>query len=318
MTSARRLRWGLVSVVPVLMGLLATQALAETRQASVGNYWFEDDARRDRTKIIVNQGDQITFTIREGIYPAHTVDVDELRIHSPDLLLGATFTTPQLNTAGTYKLYCRPHEQRGHVTTLFVRATATTTTRTTSASQPEAQPAREAQSPPEGQPPSQPQSPPPPATAGSGEQPVIRGPKPASPAPLPAPPAPSRASPVPLATPARQPGTPAPQPAPPAPVPSAPPSPPADDPPAPTLTPVGVGHAAPESLARAPEPQPGSLDDLIGRREARGAVPWTRAVRLLFMAAGPILGAAGYALGVSRSRAGPGLRRRASGHNRVR
>ncbi len=262
MTSARGIRWGLLSLLLVLIGPMATHALAETRQVSVGNYWFEDDARHDRTQIIVNQGDQITFTIREGIYPPHTVDVDELGIHSPDLLLGATYTTPPLNTAGTFRLYCRPHEQRGHVTTLAVRAT----TPTTSALQP------------------QPHTSAPPTTAGSGQQPVVEGPQPAIPAPQPV-------------TPAPQPARAVPQPATPAPGSSAPPLPPPNDPaPATTLTPVGVGQADPESMARIPEPAPGSLDDLIGRREARGAVPWTRALRLLLLAAVPILGAAGYAL----------------------
>jgi len=261
-TSARGIRWGLLPLLLVLIGPMATRALAETRQVSVGNYWFEDDARHDRTQIIVNQGDQITFTIREGIYPPHTVDVDELGIHSPDLLLGATYTTPPLNTAGTFRLYCRPHEQRGHVTTLAVRAT----TPTTSALQP------------------QPHTSAPPTTAGSGQPPVVEGPQPVTPAPQPVTPPPQPASAVP-------------QPATPAPGSSAPRLPPPNDPaPATTLTPVGVGQADPESMARIPEPAPGSLDDLIGRREARGAVPWTRALRLLLLAAVPILGAAGYAL----------------------
>ncbi len=291
MTSARGIRWGLVSFPLVLMGLMPMPARAETRQASVGNYWFEDDATGDRTSIVVNQGDQLTFTIREGIYPPHTVDVDELDIHSPDLLLGATYTTPPLKTLGTFKLYCRPHEQRGHVTTLAVRAT----TPTTSAPQPEPQPESQASTP---------------TTTGAGQPPVVEGSQPAPPAPEPATPAPQPASPVPPATPAPQ-TTPVPhaavpdpksatvalQAAPPAADSSAPPAPPPDDPvTATTLTPVGVGRADPESLARAPEPEPGSLDDLIGRREARGAVPWTRALRLLVVSAVPILGAAGFSL----------------------
>jgi hypothetical protein len=66
---------------------------------------------------------------------------------------------------------------------------------------------------------------------------------------------------------------------------------------------LGVGRADPEALARAPDPEPGSLEDLIGRREARGAVPWTRALWLLLVAALPILGAAGYALSREAGRA---------------
>jgi plastocyanin len=102
-------------------------AVAETHRVSVGNYWYEDDVQRDRTKIVVRRGDQITFTIRETVYPPHTVDVDELNIHSPGLLLGETYTTPVLDKVGNFKLYCRPHEARGHHTRLIVEAAATAT-----------------------------------------------------------------------------------------------------------------------------------------------------------------------------------------------
>jgi hypothetical protein len=91
---------------------------------------------------------------------------------------------------------------------------------------------------------------------------------------------------------------------------AAPSGPPPDAPaPAAPLTPVGVGKADPQSLARAPAPEPGSLDDLIGRRQAPGAVPWTRAVWLLLMASVPIVSVGAYSLSreARRQRArGPG------------
>ena len=97
-------------------------ARGATRQATVGNYYYEDDDGLDRMKIVVDQGDQVTFTVRQAAYPPHTVDVDELDIHSSDLLVGQTYTTPALNTPGDFYLYCRPHEARGHHTRLVVKA----------------------------------------------------------------------------------------------------------------------------------------------------------------------------------------------------
>ncbi|MGH2758558.1 MAG: hypothetical protein ACRDKJ_03235 [Actinomycetota bacterium] len=117
-----------VFVVVVVTLALAGVAGAETLRVSVGNYYYEDDRNGDRTKIVVRQGDQIAFTVRQGIYPPHTVEVDELNIHSGDLLLGETYTTPQLNRVGNFLLYCRPHRERGHVSRLIIQAPVTTTT----------------------------------------------------------------------------------------------------------------------------------------------------------------------------------------------
>lgn len=100
----------------------AAVASAQTRQASIGNYYYEDDQQQDRTKITLRQGDQITFTVREGIFPPHTVEVDELDIHSGDIVLGQSYTTPALNKVGNFYLYCSPHEQRGHHARLIVLA----------------------------------------------------------------------------------------------------------------------------------------------------------------------------------------------------
>src|SRR5581483_7857532 len=78
----------------------------------------------------VQQGDQIRFTIREQSYPNHSVNVDELNIHSGDLVLFDTYTTPPLNKPGTYRLYCRAHTDRGHITKLVIHAAAATTSTT--------------------------------------------------------------------------------------------------------------------------------------------------------------------------------------------
>jgi hypothetical protein len=55
------------------------------------------------------------------------VEVDELGIHSGSLAAGETFTTPPIGKAGTFILYCKPHDQRGHKTTLIVSGTSITT-----------------------------------------------------------------------------------------------------------------------------------------------------------------------------------------------
>lgn len=112
-------------VVLVTAVALVGPAWSATRQASIGNYYYEDDATGSRKQIVVRQGDQVRFTVREGVYPPHTVDIDELNIHSPGLLLGETFTTPVLDRAGTFRVYCRPHEERGHFSSLVVQAAAT-------------------------------------------------------------------------------------------------------------------------------------------------------------------------------------------------
>ena len=120
--------------------LLGGAAGAETRQASIGNYYFEDDATGDRMKLVADVGDQFTFTVRQGAATPHTVEVDELDIHSGDLLLGQTYTTPPLTKVGNFNLYCRRHESRGHHARLIVRAKAVTTPKPTA--QPTAAPAR--------------------------------------------------------------------------------------------------------------------------------------------------------------------------------
>jgi hypothetical protein len=59
------------------------------------------------------------------------------------------------------------------------------------------------------------------------------------------------------------------------------------------LAAVSVGKADSSLLAGAPV-QPGSLDDLLGRRPGSQA-PWTRSIRLSLLALLPMAGAAGFA-----------------------
>jgi hypothetical protein len=104
------------------------RAAAAVHQATVGNYYFQDDTTNDRTKLVVVKGDQVTFTVRATASRPHSVHVDELGIHSGDLLLFETYTTPPLNRVGTFRLYCRNHAvSNNHVASLVVRAPTTTT-----------------------------------------------------------------------------------------------------------------------------------------------------------------------------------------------
>jgi plastocyanin len=118
-------RLGVAIVACACALAIAHSAVAVTHQATIGNYYYEDDSQRDQTKIVVHQGEQITFTVRQAAVPGHTVDVDALNVHSPNLNIGETFTTPRLSKPGNFYLYCRPHEDRGHHTRLIVLAAAT-------------------------------------------------------------------------------------------------------------------------------------------------------------------------------------------------
>lgn len=118
--------WMSVAGAGVLAALsLGGSAAAATVSVSVGNYFFEDASVGDG-RITARVGDQLTFTVVGG--SGHTVTVDALGIDSGQLPLGATFVTPVLGTPGTYTLYCRPHVERNHRTTLVVVGSAATTT----------------------------------------------------------------------------------------------------------------------------------------------------------------------------------------------
>lgn len=122
----------------VFAGLVAISAVASTGTARaalievhLGSTYYEDATVGDG-KIEVRQGGQIQFITDDsgtGGRP-HTVEVDELGIHSGSLTTGQTYTTPAIQQAGTFKLYCKFHENAGHWTTLVVLSNATATTTT--------------------------------------------------------------------------------------------------------------------------------------------------------------------------------------------
>jgi plastocyanin len=110
--------------------LLSAPAGASLRQIAVGNFYFEDETVGDG-KVVAQVGDQLRFSVLDsGPGTPHTVEVNELGIHSGSLAAGETFTTPPIATAGTFILYCKPHDQRGHKTTLVVSGTSITTATT--------------------------------------------------------------------------------------------------------------------------------------------------------------------------------------------
>jgi len=112
----------------VVVAATALQAGAALRQVAVGNFYFDDDTPGDG-RVEANQGDQLRFVVQDGgPGTPHTVEVDELGIHSGSLAAGETFTTPPLDKPGTFRLYCKPHDQRGHVATLVVRSASTSST----------------------------------------------------------------------------------------------------------------------------------------------------------------------------------------------
>ena len=117
------------AAIILLLGLAAVvPAAASLRQVTVGNFYYDDDTPGDG-RVDADQGDQLRFVVQDGgPGTPHTVEVDELGVHSGSLAAGETFTTPPLDKPGTYRLYCKPHDQRGHVATLVVRGSSTATT----------------------------------------------------------------------------------------------------------------------------------------------------------------------------------------------
>jgi len=118
-------------VVAALIALIAsaTPAFARVHGVTAGNYYFQDDATGSRTRLVVDQGDQIQVTVRAAAYPPHSVVIDEYGIDSGYIYPFQTYTSPPLNKPGTFILYCRAHRDRGHWTTLIVRAATASTPR---------------------------------------------------------------------------------------------------------------------------------------------------------------------------------------------
>ena len=127
-----RVRPTLVAVVLAITSAvaIAAPALAALVNVSVGSYFYEDATVGDG-QVVINAGDQLKFTFVDGGKGTpHTVEIDELGIHSGAVGTGNTFTTGAITQPGTYVLYCKPHRNRGHETTLVVLAVEPTTTTT--------------------------------------------------------------------------------------------------------------------------------------------------------------------------------------------
>lgn len=127
----RRRRILIAGLVGVGAFASAHSAQAALSEVHLGNFYYEDATVGDG-KIEIRQGDQIRFVADDnGPGTPHTVEVDALGIHSGGLSTGQTYTTPPIQQAGSFKLYCKFHENKGHVTTLVVLADGTATTAAT-------------------------------------------------------------------------------------------------------------------------------------------------------------------------------------------
>src|SRR5689334_8486355 len=103
----------LVAAVAALAVLTAVvPAAATTRLVHVGSYYFEDATHGD-SRVVVQQGDRITFVF-EG-KAQHTATVDGM-FSSGTRSPGARWTTPLLTRVGTFTLYCQVHGAPRHGT----------------------------------------------------------------------------------------------------------------------------------------------------------------------------------------------------------
>ncbi|MBI3648592.1 MAG: hypothetical protein HY240_07590 [Actinobacteria bacterium] len=123
MRRSRVIAVGVAAIVCVLM-LGLVPASAALKKVTIGNFYFKDDSTGSTSKVVVTQGDQIRFAVVEDAPTPHSAVVDGL-FDSGALSLGDTYTTPVLNTVGTFLLYCKLHKKEGHFTTLVVEAAPT-------------------------------------------------------------------------------------------------------------------------------------------------------------------------------------------------
>jgi plastocyanin len=132
------LRFGLfmTGLIGIGVWIMATPAESAVNQITVGSYFYEDATEGDG-KIEAKVGDQLQFVfVDNGRGSPHTVEIDELGIHSGNVGTGGTFTTPPLTKPGTYRVYCKPHENKGHFTTLIVHGNTEPPPSTTTAESP--------------------------------------------------------------------------------------------------------------------------------------------------------------------------------------
>ena len=117
------------------LGSQADPVAAEVVTVNVGSFYFEDGSTGSRTEVRVNVGDQLRFVFESS---GHSAEVDELGISTGTQGSGAEWVTAPISQAGTFELYCRPHRNLGHRTTLVVldpQATTTTTQAPTTTTQ---------------------------------------------------------------------------------------------------------------------------------------------------------------------------------------
>lgn len=104
---------------------VGTAAYAATVTVRTGSYYFGNGS------VTANVGDQLRFVMEDGGKGTpHTVEIDALGIHSGPIVTKGSYTTPELLKPGTYRIYCKPHENKGHVGSLTVSGVAATTTTT--------------------------------------------------------------------------------------------------------------------------------------------------------------------------------------------
>ncbi|MGA0238931.1 MAG: cupredoxin domain-containing protein [Acidimicrobiales bacterium] len=135
------MRTKLLAVPAVVIGALfflgsqADPVAAEVVTVNVGSFYFEDGSTGSRAEVRANVGDQLRFVFESG---GHSAEVDELGISTGTQGSGAVYVTAPISQAGTFELYCRPHRNLGHRTTLVVldpQATTTTTQAPTTTTQ---------------------------------------------------------------------------------------------------------------------------------------------------------------------------------------
>lgn len=104
-----------------VVALTGSVALASQVSVAVGSFYFEDSTVGDG-KIVVNQGDRITFVFQGNAQ--HTATVNGM-FDSQRKGGGDTYTTGTLTTAGTFSLYCGVHGAARHSSTLIIKSTST-------------------------------------------------------------------------------------------------------------------------------------------------------------------------------------------------
>ncbi|MGB1506396.1 MAG: hypothetical protein ACPHDT_13015, partial [Acidimicrobiales bacterium] len=101
----------------LFQGSQADPVAAEVVTVNIGSFYFEDASTGSRTEVRVNIGDQLRFVFESS---GHSAEVDELGISTGTQGDGAVWVTAPVAQAGTFELYCRPHRNLGHRTTLVV------------------------------------------------------------------------------------------------------------------------------------------------------------------------------------------------------